>query len=271
MEASLLIWTGVKRLIESDRNESKGGTLEEKMELLINLQACDAEMRDLEHRKAEGPLKIKEIEDRLGQMDEDLKTAEQELEDLKRERSGIEEDIEAAETKIGKANIKLSNIKSNKEYKAALKEIDDLTREKSRLEDKAIAFMEQVDALSEQCLAKNEERDRLHREFMQEKENILHEMSTMDEALQALSMKRGQVSSKVSEDLLQRYDFIRERRAGLALSPVLNGVCQACHMEIPPQKYNELIRGESLLLCPNCRRIIYWGDNERLKKAGGEE
>jgi len=224
------------------------------MKSLIDLQACDTEMGNLQSRIAKGPMKIKELENQLVDMDSEYEAAETQLEDLRRLRREIDSDIEAINGKIDKANTKLSNIKSNKEYKAALKEIDDLTREKSKLEDKAIELMEQVDALSEQCRVKKEERERVHEEINQEKERIVQEMNAMDKAIQSLSRKRGKFCKKVSDDLLRKYDFIRERKAGLALTPVFNGVCQACHMEIPPQRYNELIR------------IIYWGDNEQFRK-----
>lgn len=240
--------------------------MEESMKSLIDLQACDTEMGNLQSRIAKGPMKIKELENQLVDMDSEYEAAETQLEDLRRLRREIDSDIEAINGKIDKANTKLSNIKSNKEYKAALKEIDDLTREKSKLEDKAIELMEQVDALSEQCRVKKEERERVHEEINQEKERIVQEMNAMDKAIQSLSRKRGKFCKKVSDDLLRKYDFIRERKAGLALTPVFNGVCQACHMEIPPQRYNELIRGEKLLDCPNCHRIIYWGDNEQFRK-----
>lgn len=244
--------------------------MEESMKLLIDLQACDKERGTLQRRIAEGPLKIEELKDRLAEMGREYEESEKQLEDLSRERRGLEKDIEEVESQIGKANIKLSNIKSNKEYKAALKEIDDLTHKKSRLEDKAIEFMEKLDALSEQCRSKKEQRERFHEEVKQETEHILQEMNTMEKALQSLSKKRGKFCEEVSDDLLKRYNFIRERKAGLALSPVFNGVCQACHMEIPPQKYNELIRGERLLDCPNCHRIIYWGDNEQFREKSAE-
>jgi predicted nucleic acid-binding Zn-ribbon protein len=38
-------------------------------------------------------------------------------------------------------------------------------------------------------------------------------------------------------------------------------------MGIPPQKFNELIRGKDLMSCPYCMRIIYWGEDEGLKEA----
>ena len=49
---------------------------------------------------------------------------------------------------------------------------------------------------------------------------------------------------------------------GQAISSVIQGVCQICHMGIPPQKFNELMRGEALMTCPNCNRMIYWGGDE---------
>jgi predicted nucleic acid-binding Zn-ribbon protein len=53
---------------------------------------------------------------------------------------------------------------------------------------------------------------------------------------------------------------------GRAVGPVKNGICQACNMNIPPQRFNELIKGNSLLFCPNCRRIIYWAEDEYYKE-----
>jgi predicted nucleic acid-binding Zn-ribbon protein len=57
--------------------------------------------------------------------------------------------------------------------------------------------------------------------------------------------------------VIKRYSTIRMRR-GLAVVSVKNGTCQGCNMNIPPQLYNTLQRGNSLELCPNCNRIIYW-------------
>ena len=54
-----------------------------------------------------------------------------------------------------------------------------------------------------------------------------------------------------------KYSAIRMKR-GLALVPVKNGTCQGCNMNIPPQLFNMIQRGDSIELCGNCNRIIYW-------------
>ena len=58
-------------------------------------------------------------------------------------------------------------------------------------------------------------------------------------------------------DVLKRYGNIRMRR-GLAVVSVRNGTCQGCNMNIPPQLYNVLQRGQTVETCPSCHRIIYW-------------
>jgi uncharacterized protein len=50
---------------------------------------------------------------------------------------------------------------------------------------------------------------------------------------------------------------------------VIGGVCQLCHINLPPQAFNEIKRGNSLMSCPNCHRIVYWGEDEYYIKVLG--
>jgi predicted nucleic acid-binding Zn-ribbon protein len=100
-----------------------------------------------------------------------------------------------------------------------------------------------------------------------EKNEVLNELEALDEELRLFEKKRVGFSQTVEQDLLNKYLLLKERKQGQAISPVSQAVCQVCHMRIPPQMYNELIRGDSLLRCTNCGRIIYWADDEHYKKA----
>ncbi|HFB84009.1 MAG TPA: hypothetical protein ENJ72_04385, partial [Thermodesulfatator sp.] len=50
---------------------------------------------------------------------------------------------------------------------------------------------------------------------------------------------------------------------------VNDAICEGCHMNIPPQLYNELMRDNRLMECPLCQRIIYHKDS--YKDVTGEE
>lgn len=239
----------------------------EKMKLLIGLQNCDTHIRNIRLRKEEGPIKIRSLEDDLNAMKSDLEAESDQLEANGLERRRTQQDIEVVDSRIEKSNVKLANIKSNKEYQAALKEIDDLEGEKSLLEDKLLEIMEEVDTLEVKYAAGRVKGKELEEKFEKDRIAVLKQMEALDNDLEGLEKERALFCQAIDEDLLKRYNFLKERKGGLAVSPVIKGVCQTCHLGIPPQKFNELIRCQELLKCPNCNRIIYWGEDERFSQV----
>ncbi len=65
----------------------------------------------------------------------------------------------------------------------------------------------------------------------------------MQEELAELEEKRKKVRKVVPAALMKRYEFIRQRRNGTAISPVHEGVCLGCHMNILPQQFIDLQKG----------------------------
>lgn len=239
--------------------------LEEQIKLLIGLQDCDTRIGDIQTKKQEGPIKIERLTEELKILEDQLEDELNRLEGYKRDRRGAEQEIKELEGRIEKSTIKLNNVKSNKEYTAALKEIGDVKREESLLEDRAIEIMEEIEELEAECSSSKAKKEELGEKVERDREEIAKELKALEEDLEILEKERTRFCRTIDEALLRRYDNLRKQKWGLAVSPVIKGVCQTCHMGIPPQKFNELIRGDGLMNCPNCLRIIYWGEDERFK------
>ncbi len=242
--------------------------LETIMRVLIQLQDCDKQIRYYQRKKESGPKEIQRLEDGLKLAEKELEEGLNQLELLKRERGEAEQGIEDLENRINKSNIKLANIKSNKEYRAALKEIDDFNTEKANLEDKVLEIMEEIEELEERSAVGKAKRNDLEEKFEKDRDEILKTLKIVDEDIIKLIKKRGHFCQIIDEDLLRRYNSLMEHRGGVAISPVNHGVCQGCHMGIPPQNFNELVRGKELMSCPHCMRIIYWGEDKRFQDVG---
>ncbi len=239
--------------------------MQEKIKVLIQLQECDKRIETITEKKNEGPAKIEVLQRKVEEFQMELQAKREELERLKKEKRDTEREIEDLEQKRKKSQAKLSSISSNKEYRAALKEIDDLERDKGLLEERALELMEAIEALEEECKGLEKERKQLQQECKKEEKEILKQMKKLDQELEQLEKEKGRLCEQIDQGLLRHYNNLRGRKGGLAISPVIKGVCQTCHMGIPPQKFNELIRGDDLMSCPNCNRIIYWGDAEHFK------
>jgi predicted nucleic acid-binding Zn-ribbon protein len=240
--------------------------LKDKINSLIQLQDCDNKIREVTAKKKQGPLKIKELETTLNEQEEKYQEIDNRLETLARERRKIEQDILELDNKIEKSNIKLNNIKSNKEYRSALKEIDDLNREKSLMEDKLIQNMEEAEDLEAIATQNHDKQRELKKTFQHEKDAIDKELKELDKTSEFLEKQREAFYKLVDQDLLKTYLFLSEKKEGQAISAVVGGVCQTCHMGIPPQQFNELKKCLVLLNCPNCNRMIYWGEDESFQK-----
>lgn len=239
--------------------------LEKTIKNLITLQNCDLRHNQVKQKKQEAPSKLKtiqkELEQKQQQMDEDLSKSQS----VKKEKRQIEQEIADLESRIEKSKGKLTNIKSNKEYSAALKEIEELEREKNYREDRILEIMEQADVIEAQCAAIEKEKEATKKQYEADQKAIQAEMAALEEELKQYEAENVRIRVEIDDALLKKYDYIKERKEGIGLSAVVKGICQGCHMGIPPQKFNELMRGDVLMNCPHCMRIIYWGEDERYR------
>ncbi|MFC1531975.1 zinc ribbon domain-containing protein [Thermodesulfobacteriota bacterium] len=229
---------------------------------LIRLQDCDNKIKEIDVKKRERPLKIQKLEDDFNAVEMRFQEELDRLESLKKDRRIMEQDVQDMENKLEKSQIKLNAIKSNKEYTAVLKEIEDLGREKSLMEDKLLQLMEMIEDLEKKCLESRDELEKLKKKFDLDKKGIEKEIESFDKESGVLEKRRMEFCDAIDQDLLDRYLFLKGRKGGLAIGSVVEGVCQVCNIRIPPQQFNELIKGHSLLTCPSCNRLIYWGENK---------
>ena len=244
--------------------------MREEMSHLICLQDCDNKIGHILSKKNEGPLKIKRLEHELGVIEKEHQDELVRFEALKKSGRDMDRETQDLDVKIEKSKIRLSNIKSNKEYRAVLKEIDDLEKAKFQREEKSLQIMEEIEVLRKRCQDHEKEVAEGRKKLDREQDEVQTELKALDKELRLFEEKRILFSQTIEQDLLKNYLLLKERKQGQAISPVNQAVCQVCHMRIPPQMYNELIRGDSLLNCTNCGRIIYWADDEYYKKVLNE-
>ncbi len=233
----------------------------------INLQDCDSRIKEVRRKREECPARIKALENDLKLVETQANEELSKIDVCKRKRRQIEQDIEDIESRILKSKGKLANVKSNKEYAAALKEIDDLERQKSLSEDRVLELMEEIDVLERRCTEIELKRKASRKKLEKNQKAVQEELKDFERDLEKNEKKRKRIREQIDDELLKQYDYVIQHRGGIAVSPVVKGVCQTCHMGIPPQKFNELMKGKELMNCPNCMRIIYWGEDERFKDA----
>jgi len=235
--------------------------LSEKFKALLMIQSIDARFDKIRREREEAPKEIEKLKEDFDffkkAMEQDLSN----LEELKKERRKGERELEEIELKFGKSKLKLDEVKSNKEYQAVLKEIEELKELTFQKEEVVIKWMEDIEIQEKEGAINDLRGQESQKEYKNKEKEFSQRTIELDKEVHSLNEKRLQLSQKVDKDLLSKYDTLRMNLKGQVVAPVIDAVCQGCHLGIPPQRYNELMKGGSPQSCPNCNRIIYWEDD----------
>jgi hypothetical protein len=76
--------------------------------------------------------------------------------------------------------------------------------------------------------------------------------------LDELLAQRGSKLEALSAEARANYLRLSKMRSGLALAEARDYSCQACRMKIRPQVFNDIRRGDSIITCESCGRILYF-------------
>jgi len=240
----------------------QGVKLVEAFRLLLMIQTIDARLNEIQREREESPKEMVKLKEDLdlskSSMEQDLSS----LEELKKKSRSVERELEELETKIKKSKLRLNEVKSNKEYQAVLREIEEIRELTLNKEEDVIAWMEEIELQEKEC-AQNDMRWKESQEEYKKRETaFLKRNEDLDQEVRSSSEERLKLSQVVDKDLLKRYTTLRSNIKNRVVASAVDGVCQGCHLGIPPQQYNDLIKGDSLQSCPNCNRMIYWAQKE---------
>ena len=231
--------------------------LSAKVNALLKLQENEQEAASVSASLKAIPHRVALLQQRFEELK--ARTAESEIRmaDLQKACRQHEAEIQSFQAQIEKSNQKLKTVKTNKEYQAGLQEIEDLNRLQSGVEDKLLECLETIDEAEAAAAAEQEKVGDFSRQMEAEKAKVERESSTLQQKLQQLHSRREQIVVAIDSDLLAKYEQTKQYTGTAVVAAVKASICQGCHMNIPPQMYNELQRFDRLLICPHCERIIY--------------
>ena len=144
-----------------------------------------------------------------------------------------------------------------------LKEIETAEKSRGEVETAIISILDEMDKLSALVKKDDDILKEKRAKYEQEKKTIEDELNAVDSDTAGWEEKRKELQAHIPADLMMKYEKVRKRNRGIGVTSVWKSVCNGCHMNIPPQLYNEVQRSEELFSCPNCNRIIYFQDMEK--------
>lgn len=236
--------------------------MKEELARLRELQQIDLQLDQLEKEKGAILDRLDENKGFLDKLVEDLDTQKSELDEIRKLQSQKKDDLADIREQHDKRRKRLHNVGSTKEFNAVEKEIEVLKKSVEQTEEELLHLGEVIDTTEASISEKEEKIDQLRDSIAQEEAAAESGLSDLDSKIKALNSREETRRAEVSKRVLYKYDFIRQRRPGeSAIAAAKDSHCEACFMAVPPQLYIEIQRGDAMVTCPSCQRILYfWED-----------
>jgi uncharacterized protein len=206
--------------IPAERARRRGG-LDAKRQRLIEL---DAEIR---HQKAV----VKEVEDSTTQNRQRLRKLEHESANSR-----------ADQALLAAYGHEMRNLR---------RDISDAEEEGLREVEKSEAKQKDRDALAAEIEAEAADFAKLDAALAKEEAEVAGKLEGL------MADRKRRMGAGVPPDVLGQYERLLEARDGVALAMLDGRTCQGCYIAVPTNIYVRLSRGQEVVACPNCQRILY--------------
>ncbi len=228
---------------------------------LEELQHLDLKTLDL-HNELKGiPENLEAMKAEVGHIASLLQKEKERLEEAEQWRLDREKDVAAQNAMLAKSKVKLQTVRNEKEHKAVQREIDNIRKNIQDREEEAIKVMEAIEQYRSAIEDHTREFGELEAQLRESEEQAKARMADLEEAIGKVNSRKGEITARVSPELLRLYKRIH-KRLGRAVVEAKDGYCMGCNMEILAQAYNELQRGDKLYQCANCFRILVFKPKE---------
>ncbi|NMB73686.1 MAG: hypothetical protein GYA21_01000 [Myxococcales bacterium] len=225
---------------------------------LLALQTVDLKYRELDKDRRHIPARIREIDATLAQARKELADLKNQYDEAELSRQMSESDLKAEKEKIRKWEARLNEIRTNRDYQALSREIEGARKANLGIEDEILRKMQEIEDLKKVIEHKQEDFSRAEKELLAERAELEAKLANINSRVQEQEAARKIAMQGIDGSWLAQYEAIRGRRDGIAMAAVLDEHCLGCHMGIPPQLYNIVLRGQEIRTCPNCARILYY-------------
>lgn len=228
------------------------------LEKLVELQKTDTNIRKLKKAIETAEERRAAIEQEFEQHAFSIREIQSKRDGIQAERAVLEKQIAENKTYLERAERNLKNAQNQKEYETSMRETDALQKQISGLEAQVVEKMTAIDEVESVLAERAEEINSLDETREKALSQFDKELNKNKKEFDAETAKRQEVFVTLPAQLAAVYNRHTQRsRDGIAVAEVVNGSCSACFMKLRPQMQVEVRKGNQIITCESCTRILY--------------
>jgi hypothetical protein len=230
----------------------------EELQTLWVLHGLDERLVTLQSALLRFPTQRRSAEERLAGDRTRLEALKKVLGEYQVQRRHMEKDIEVLAAEERKFQGQLPLVKKNEEYTALLHEIAGARQKRSDRETELLTLMDEEERRHAEKPVLEKGLAAVEADTARRLEALGAEEREERGRVAAVEAERATLIARLTAATKSRYERIRASKEGRAVVPIQKGACGGCYRGQPPQMLQEARRGDRLLSCDGCGRLLIW-------------
>jgi len=230
------------------------------IERLLILQDRDQKLRLLRLELKNLPAERSSLDTNLAAGNSRLDAAKQKGRDVELEKKKLEVEAQAKRDSIAKFKGQQFQTRKNEEFQALTNEIKRYENDIEKIEDRELELMEQAEQLKGTVAAAEKEHTATKAHTDRQMAEIASKIQAIEGKVAELEAERATLTEGIDEDLLYQYGKLFNNKGGLAVVALEHETCMGCHMKLTTQTTVRVKGNKEILNCEQCGRILYYSE-----------
>jgi predicted nucleic acid-binding Zn-ribbon protein len=183
---------------------------------------------------------------------------EKQVMELKKEIRLGETQIKEIQEKVSRLEAQASAVKKMDEFNALTHEMTTAGKERHLIEQRLSDLVDKVANEEDQLVHLKESLDSTDKNSQALEKEIAETIISINQEGEVLLKEREGLIGKAHPETFKIYERLLKNKRDRVLVPIENRTCSGCHIVLTAQHENLVRKGDRLIFCEHCSRILYW-------------
>ena len=230
----------------------------EKMKILREIYEKDKEIDKIKSLEEKVPRQIQEFQNILKDYKNKFEEEKKVFDAIDERRIELEKIIDEKKLNLENFNRRKKESHTNEEFIILQREIEKAGEAISKTEDELLEVYFEKDEAKKKMDEAGRIMEEKMQDFAKEEKALTKELDGSKEGLIIKEDEKKRIMARLKdENLFRKYSRIKDSR-GTGASVIEDSECTECHSTIPPQLFAEVRKGNRVIVCQSCGRILIY-------------
>lgn len=185
---------------------------------------------------------------------------EEEITEIKKDIRMGETRIKEIQDKVAKLEEQQAAVKKMDEFNALTQEMTQAGRDRSNTEQRLSDLMDRQATEEDLLVSLKENLKQTEESSVALEKEINESIEKINEEGRQLLAEREKMVGEVDESIFKIYERLLKNKRDRVVVPIEQRTCSGCHIVLTAQHENMVRKGDRLIFCEHCSRILFWQD-----------